>query len=190
MSTPTAATGMPTGMTLWLTGLPGSGKSTLAQALAQELTDRRIRTQVLDGDELRANLSADLGFTEHDRDVHIRRVGFVAQLLASHGVVVLVPVIAPFDRSRAAVRRRHEERETPYLEVHVSTPVSECMRRDPKGLYAKAAAGQIPNLTGYNDIYEEPTKPDLRVDTTELDLTESREMILKLLEQHGLSTAS
>ncbi|MFC7339920.1 adenylyl-sulfate kinase [Saccharopolyspora griseoalba] len=186
MRTPTTSTGM----TLWLTGLPGSGKSTLAQALARELGGSGFRTQVLDGDELRANLSADLGFTERDRNEHTRRVGFVAQLLAGHGVVVLVPVIAPYRRSRADVRAHHEQRGTPYVEVHVSTPVSECMQRDPKGLYAKAAAGRIPNLTGYNDTYEEPDSPDIRVDTTDIDLNGASELVMKLLAKRGLPVGS
>ena len=110
--------------------------------------------EVLDGDEVRRGLSADLGFSKEDRNANVRRVGFVAQLLASHGVKVLVPVIAPYVGTRAEVRARHVEAGTPYLEVHVAAPVEVCMTRDVKGLYAKQAAGELTGLTGVDDPYE------------------------------------
>lgn len=169
------------GATIWLTGLPGSGKSTLARALSETLLDAGRRAEVLDGDELRTNLSSDLGFSAHDRNVHVRRVGFVAQLLAGNGVVVLVPVIAPYSEARAAVRDQHAARGCDYFEVHVATPVTECIRRDPKGLYRRAAAGELSGLTGYDGVYEEPQRPDLRLDTTDIDTAAGRDAVLSLL---------
>lgn len=172
---------------MWLTGLPGAGKSTLARGLAQELFEHGHGVEVLDGDDLRTNLSADLGFSAHDRDVHVRRVGFVAQLLASHGVVVLVPVIAPYARARTAVRQHHRSRGATFLEVHVATPVTECMRRDPKGLYARATAGQLSGLTGFDAVYEEPEEPELRVDTADVDVATACDAVCELLEGHGVT---
>lgn len=171
------------GATVWLTGLPGSGKSTLASAVARELLDAGRAVEVLDGDELRANLSRDLGFSASDRDTHVRRVGFVARMLARNGVVVLVPVIAPYAHSRAAVRGEHEDSGTAFLEVHVATPLRECMRRDPKGLYAKATSGQLSGLTGLDAVYEEPEQPQLRLDTTESDIVTGCELVRGLLQR-------
>ncbi|WP_051099054.1 adenylyl-sulfate kinase [Actinopolyspora mortivallis] len=169
------------GATLWLTGLPGSGKSTIAEVTAEELFRRGARVEVLDGDRLRTNLSADLGFSMADRNEHVRRTGFVAQLLAAHGVTVLVPVIAPYSAARSAVRRQHEAAGCPYFEIHVATPLTECMRRDPKGLYGRAAAGELSGLTGYDAEYQEPVEPELRVDTTSTDILTARDEVLALL---------
>lgn len=169
------------GTTIWLTGLPGAGKSTLAQELASVLREQGHRVQILDGDEIRAGLSADLGFSEQDRNTHVRRVGFVAQLLVSHGVTAIVPVIAPYAAARNEVRRQHQDRGCRYFEVHVATPVSECKRRDPKGLYARAEAGQLSGLTGFDATYEEPVDPELRLDTTDLTPETAREIVLELL---------
>lgn len=178
------------GATLWLTGLPGSGKSTVAQAVADKLVERGDRVQILDGDELRKNLSADLGFSAEDRNTHVRRVGFVAQLLAAHGVYALVPVIAPFAAARAAVREQHAARGCSFFEVHMATPAVECMRRDPKGLYRRAAAGDIAGLTGYDAVYEEPELPDLRLDTTDIDVAAARDAVLDLLARQDVPVAS
>lgn len=174
------------GATVWLTGLPGSGKSTLATALAEALSERGRRAQILDGDELRTNLSADLGFSDEDRNTHVRRVGFVAQLLAGQGVVALVPVIAPYAQARDVVREQHAARGCDYFEVHVATPAAECMRRDPKGLYRRAAAGELSGLTGYDAAYEEPVRPDLRLDTTDIDTAAGRDAVLSLLDGRGV----
>lgn len=172
-----------TGATLWLTGLSGAGKSTLAEALAAELAGRGRRVQILDGDELRTNLSAGLGFSREDRNAHVTRVGFVAELLARHGVIALVPVIAPYADARDAVRLHHEQHETPYYEVYVATRLQECQRRDVKGLYAKAAAGELTGMTGVDDPYEPPVQPDLTIDTEHVDLTDAVAVVGTLLTE-------
>lgn len=177
-----------TGATLWLTGLPGSGKSTLAGTVAEQIAEKGRRVEVLDGDELRTNLSSGLGFSAEDRDTHVRRVGFVARLLAGNGVIALVPVIAPYAHSRAAVREHHAARGATFLEVHVATPLEECMRRDPKGLYAKARSGELHGLTGLDDVYEPPENPQLRLNTTEVDIGNSSGALRDLLGRHGVLT--
>lgn len=170
----------PAGTTVWLTGLPGAGKSTIASTIAKLIGDRD-EVALLDGDELRGTLSADLGFSRHDRDEHVRRVGFVAELLTRHGVLTLVPVIAPYAAARRAVREHHRRNGSRYVEVHVATSLAECMRRDPKGLYAKARDGRLPGLTGVDDVYEQPTAPELRLDTTAMDATAAAREVLRLL---------
>jgi adenylylsulfate kinase len=153
------------GITVWLTGLPSAGKSTIAFALAERLCAAGQRVQVLDGDEIRRNLTRDLGFSKADREENVRRIGFVARLLAIHGVVVLVPVIAPYAASRAEVRSLHDKSGVDFAEVYVSTPVDVCSSRDVKGLYAQHRAGRLAGLTGVDDPYEPPTCPDLRLPT-------------------------
>jgi adenylylsulfate kinase len=151
------------GATVWLTGLPSAGKTTIALALGERLRAEGHRVQVLDGDEIRTYLTADLGFSKEDRIANVRRIGYVAQLLARNGVKALVPVIAPYASARDAVRERHAETATPYLEVHVATPVEVCAERDVKGLYAKQRAGELQGLTGVDDPYEPPVDPELRI---------------------------
>src|SRR5215208_2454531 len=170
-----------TGATLWFTGLPSAGKSTIAHALARRLSDDGRRVQVLDGDQVRPHLSAGLGYGREDRDVNVRRIGWVARLLASHGVVVLVPVIAPYADSRQAVRADHVAAGVPFAEIYVSTPLEVAEARDVKGLYAKARRGEITAMTGVDDPYEEPLSAELVLDTTELDLEVSVEMPQALL---------
>ncbi|WP_331742930.1 adenylyl-sulfate kinase [Kitasatospora sp. NBC_01300] len=176
------------GATVWLTGLPSAGKSTIAQALATQLRAEARRTEVLDGDEMRGLISADLGFSRVDRDTNVQRVGLVAELLARNGVLTLVPVIAPYEEARDAVRRRHEKSGTAYLEVHVAAPVEVCARRDVKGLYARQREGLLTGLTGVDAPYEEPSQPDLRLDTDRQSTAESVVALRALLTDRGLCT--
>jgi adenylylsulfate kinase len=178
---------MSRGATVWLTGLSGAGKTTIADAVARQLRAAGREVEVLDGDELRRGLSAGLGFSRADRDTHVRRVGFVAELLARHGVVALVPVIAPYAATRDEVRAQHDAHGTGYLEVHVATPLAECVRRDIKGLYARAAAGELTGMTGVDDPYEEPDKPDLRLDTTGMDISAVAQRLMDLLTERGVA---
>jgi len=175
------------GATVWLTGLPSAGKTTIALALAERLRADGRRVEVLDGDEIRTFLSAGLGFTREDRHTNVQRIGFVAELLASHGVIVLAPVIAPYAASRAEVASRHAAQGTAYLEVHVATPVDVCSERDVKGLYAKQAAGEISGLTGVDDPYEPPASPDLRIETHTQTVEESAQALHALLTERGLA---
>ncbi len=155
------------GLVLFFTGLSGSGKSTLAQALVDLLLERGERTVTsLDGDVVRRNLSAGLTFSKEDRETNIRRIGWVAAEISRHGGVAVVSPIAPFDQTRKQVRAMVEDASGAFFLVHVATPLEECERRDRKGLYAKARAGQIPEFTGISSPYEEPEDADVRVDTT------------------------
>lgn len=174
------------GATVWLTGLPSAGKSTIATEVAARLRARGRGVEVLDGDEIRASLSAGLGFGPADRRTNVERIGFVAELLASHGVLALAPVIAPYADSREAVRRHHRDRDTAYVEVHVATPVEVCSARDVKGLYARRAAGEISGLTGVDDPYEVPTAPDLRLATQDRSAAQAADAVLALLGERGL----
>ncbi|WP_443057237.1 adenylyl-sulfate kinase [Streptomyces sp. NBC_00669] len=173
------------GATVWLTGLPSAGKTTIATALAEQLRAEGRRVEVLDGDEIREFLSAGLGFTREDRHTNVQRIGFVAELLASHGVLVLVPVIAPYSDSREAVRKRHQSRGTDYVEVHIATPVDVCAVRDVKGLYAKQAAGELTGLTGVDDPYEVPQHPDLRIETQGSSVAQSAAAVYAYLGDSG-----
>jgi adenylylsulfate kinase len=170
------------GATVWLTGLPSAGKSTLAHALAELLRAQGRLVEVLDGDEVRANLTTGLGFSREDRDTNVTRVGWVAELLARNGVIVLVPVIAPYAEARSAVRSHHDAGSTPYIEVHVATPLDVCEGRDVKGLYARQRAGDLRGLTGVDDPYEPPVSPELRLDTTHRPLEDSVGALLALLD--------
>jgi bifunctional enzyme CysN/CysC len=155
-----AATGH-AGLTVWLTGLSGSGKSTVAVALEQRLIEHGTPAYLLDGDNLRHGLNGDLGFSAADRDENVRRVAEVARLFADAGVVALVPLISPYRAARARARAVHEAAGVRFVEVFVDTPIAVCEQRDPKGLYAKARAGEITGFTGIDDPYEAPTAPEL-----------------------------
>lgn len=152
------------GMTVWLTGLSGSGKSTIASLVEAELVLMGRAAYTLDGDNVRHGLNEDLGFSAADRAENVRRIGEVARLMADAGLVVLVPVISPYQRDRDAVRSAHAEAEIRFIEVHVATSLEVCEARDSKGLYARARAGEISGFTGVDDPYEEPTSPELRID--------------------------
>jgi adenylylsulfate kinase len=154
--------------TLWFTGLPSAGKSTIAHAVADDLAREGRRVQVLDGDEVRPHLSAGLGFSREDRLINVKRIGWVARLLASHDVITLVPVIAP----AAGV---------PYAEIFVSTSLAVAEARDVKGLYAKARRGELVGMTGVDDPYEQPSSAELVLDTDRVDLATSVEMTRALL---------
>ncbi|WP_433399588.1 adenylyl-sulfate kinase [Streptomyces sp. CA-146814] len=175
------------GATIWLTGLPSAGKSTIAAATAGRLEAAGHRVEVLDGDEVREFLSVGLGFSRADRHTNVTRIGFVAELLASNGVVVLAPVIAPYAEVREEVRRHHESSGTPYLEVHVATPVEVCSVRDVKGLYAKQAAGELSELSGVDDPYEPPADPELRIAAHRQSVDESVRALLDLLKRKGIA---
>ncbi|MBA3286630.1 MAG: adenylyl-sulfate kinase [Acidimicrobiia bacterium] len=157
------------GATVWFTGLSGSGKSTLADAVSRSLTDAGRPSYVLDGDNVRHGLNGDLGFSAEDRAENVRRVGEVARLMADAGLVVLVPVISPYRADRDRVRAAHEVAGLRFVEVFVDTPLELCEQRDPKGLYAKARAGELTGMTGIDDPYEAPSTPELRVEPGELD---------------------
>jgi adenylyl-sulfate kinase len=153
------------GVTVWMTGLSGSGKSTIAYSAEEMLIRAGRAAYVLDGDNLRHGLNSDLGFGAADRSENVRRVGEVARLLADAGLVVLVPVISPFASDRKMVREAHEQASLAFVEVFVDAPLEVCEQRDPKGLYARARAGEISDMTGLDSPYEPPGSPDLRLDS-------------------------
>jgi adenylylsulfate kinase len=161
-----------TGSVLWLTGLSGAGKSTIAAALADRLSERGVRIELIDGDAVRAMLPT--GFTPAERDLHVRRVGFLASLLERHGVTVICALISPYAESRDWVRGQCRR----FVEIYVSTPLAECERRDVKGLYAAARRGEIRGFTGVDDPYEPPSVPELALDTAGLSVDESVRQIL------------
>jgi adenylyl-sulfate kinase len=170
---------------VWLTGLSASGKSTIAKHVAVELEQRGLLVERLDGDVVREHLSKGLGFSKADRDTNIERIGWVASRLARAGAVVVVSAISPYEEARRKARRLIEEHAA-FVEVHVATSLEECVRRDPKGLYAKAYAGEIAEFTGVSDPYEEPSDPDLRLDTEGRTKEESLQLVLAKLEELGL----
>src|SRR3954471_23078767 len=150
------------GCCVWFTGLSGAGKSTIAEIVIDELRARGRRGELLDGDEIREHLSKGLTFSKEDRDTNIRRIGFVASLLARNGVVAVTAAISPYRAVRDEVRGWIDN----FVEVHVATSLEECETRDVKGLYAKARAGEIPEFTGVSDPYEEPLKPEILLETS------------------------
>jgi len=172
---------MTQGVTIWLTGLSGAGKSTIAKLLSDELRHRGLPVETLDGDIVRQNLSKGLGFSREDRDTNIRRIAFVSKLLTRNGVAVIVAAISPYRSTRDEARQEIGR----FLEVYVKCPLDELVRRDVKGLYAKALRGEIENFTGVSDPYEEPLNPDVVVETQRQSPAESVARILAALERAG-----
>lgn len=171
------------GMTLWLTGLSGSGKSTVANELARQLLDAGRLSTVLDADNLRHGLNADLGFSDDDRRENVRRVGEVAAILADTGVVSIVPIISPFREGRQAVRNVHEQAGLKFIEVHMATPLDECTARDPKGLYRKVRDGEMTGLSGVDAPYEAPTSPDVVLGAHGETVEQSVEALLAIVRR-------
>jgi adenylylsulfate kinase len=170
------------GFVLWFTGLSGAGKTTIANSVEPELERRGFVVDHLDGDIVRTHLSKGLGFSKEDRDTNIARIGWVASRLARAGAVVDVSAISPYEEMRRHARSLVEQH-APFVEVHVATPVEECARRDPKGLYAKAYAGEIDEFTGVSAPYEEPSDPELRLETMGRTPSESAAAVLERLEE-------
>jgi len=170
-----------TGFVLWFTGLSGAGKTTLAKLIEPELKSRGVHVERLDGDVVRQSLTADLGFSKEDRDKNIQRVTFVAKLLSRNGVGVLASFISPYRATRDWVRSEV----TNLIEVYVECSLEECIRRDVKGLYLKAMAGDIPEFTGVSDPYEPPLNPEITVSTHQESIEESFAKIMGYLEEKG-----
>jgi adenylyl-sulfate kinase len=165
---------------IWFTGLSGSGKSTIANALEQALFERGMHTYVLDGDNVRNGLNNNLTFTAEDRSENIRRIAEVSKLMIDAGLVVLASFVSPYKSDREVVRDTVGT--TNYMEVFVNTPISECEKRDVKGLYAKARAGEITNFTGINAPYEAPENPEIEIDTTKVSVAEAVAIIVDRIE--------
>ena len=170
------------GFTLWFTGLSGAGKTTISEIVEKELRDRGSRVEVLDGDVVRENLSKGLGFSKEDRDINIRRIGFVAELLARNGVKVITAAISPYRSVRDEVRGLVGDH---FLEVYIATPLDVCEDRDVKGLYAKARSGALKGFTGIDDPYEPPRSPEIEIATEGETPEESAARIIDVLEARG-----
>ena len=171
--------------TIWFTGLSGSGKSTIAVALEQALFKMGKLSYRLDGDNVRLGINKNLGFSEADRKENIRRIGEVAKLFGDAGVISLSSFISPYKADRDEVRELHEKAGLSFIEVFVDCPLSEAEKRDPKGLYKKARAGEIKNFTGIDDPYEAPEDPELHLHTDKMSIEEEVQAILEHLQAHG-----
>ncbi len=177
---------LPDGFTLWFTGLPCSGKTTVSQSVAEELTSKGVRHEILDGDEVRRNLTKDLGFSREDRRTNVLRNAFVARLLARNGVAAMAALITPYNDTQKEVR---DHAHNVHM-VYVDCPVEVCADRDVKGMYEKAKKGEIENFTGISDPYEEPEDPEVTIHTHEETVEESTQKIMQYLEQNDLITPS
>jgi adenylyl-sulfate kinase len=173
-----ARSAIPDGVTVWLTGLSSAGKSTLSRAVYERLWARGHRVELLDGDEVRQHLSRGLSFSKEDRNENIKRIGFVAEMLARHGVIAIVSAISPYREVRDEVRARI----TNFLEVYVNAPIGTCEERDVKGLYRRARAGEIPGFTGIDDPYEPPLSPEVECRTDRETIAESAQKIVDAVE--------
>ena len=172
---------MGTGCVVWLTGLPGCGKTTIARILEAKLRKQKEKVEVLDGDEVRQGLSPKLGFTAEDRNLHNRRVIYMSKLLMRNGVNVVVGLISPYRETRAYARLQLDR----FIEVHVKACIDECIRRDPKGLYKRALAGEIKQFTGIDDPYEEPINPEVIIDTEQETPEESALKIIEFMSKQN-----
>lgn len=169
------------GVTVWFTGLSGAGKTTITRAVAEELRSQECQLEILDGDVVRENLTKGLGFSKEDRDINIRRIGFVANLLTRNGVIVLVSAISPYREVREEVRQTIGD----FVEVFVNAPLATCEERDVKGLYKRARAGEIKQFTGIDDPYEPPLNPEVECRTDLEELSESIAKVMNKLEELG-----
>ncbi len=169
------------GVTIWFTGLSGAGKTTIAEQLVQIARDRGRNVEMLDGDVVRTNLSKGLGFSKEDRDINIRRIGFVCNLLARNGVIAVASAISPYRAIRDEVRATHDD----FVEVYVRCSIEKLTERDVKGLYAKALSGEIKNFTGVSDPYEEPLTPEVLLDSETETEEESLAKLVAKLEELG-----
>jgi bifunctional enzyme CysN/CysC len=175
----------PTGATIWLTGLPGAGKSSLAGALRARLALAGRQAYVLDGDELRKGLSVDLGFSAADRAENVRRAAHVARMFADAGGIAIVALVSPYAADRGLARRVHETARVPFMEVFVDTPLEICRRRDPKQLYSRARRGEVHNLTGVDDPYEPPQRPELRISGADRPVEDAATVVLESLKRRA-----
>jgi adenylyl-sulfate kinase len=174
------------GFTLWFTGLSGSGKSTLSEKITAEFRARGYKVELLDGDIVRTNLSHGLSFSKEDRDINVRRIGFVCDLLSRNGVIAISAAISPYENIRQECRALVESHGAAFVEVYNKCSLEELVRRDVKGLYKKALAGEIQNFTGVSDPYEEPKNPDILVESDSEPVEVSFERILQFLEEKKL----
>ncbi len=179
------------GCILWFTGLSGAGKSTLAEYLVAEFKKRNYNVELLDGDEIRTHLSKGLGFSKEDRDTNVRRIGWVARVLARNNVIAITAAISPYSEIRNEIRADTEaEGRTTFVEVYAYAPLDALVERDVKGLYKKAIAGEIKNFTGVSDPYEAPEKPEVTAFTSTETVEESAARILKYLADKGIIEAA
>jgi adenylylsulfate kinase len=169
------------GVTVWFTGLPSSGKSTIARNLERQLRKWDIKVELLDGDVVRTHLSKGLGFSREDRDANIKRIGFVSHLLTRNGIAAIVSAVSPYREARDLNRRLIGQ----FVEIYVNTPAEECEKRDVKGLYKKARAGEIKGFTGVDDPYEAPIRPDVVCDTLKETAEQSTEKVIAALQSLG-----